>query len=240
MTVINLKCRYYRKVIPQGYSEETVVLPSEHTSFLIIDVYGIGFDPECGYGEVSELYQRGIDLYRDTVVDFIVPARDAARNFGFPIIYLTNYLAPSTTVENEWRKMSLRTCGVDVIKEWKEPNNIFKYSKVIAPKVGDFVIKKQHYSGFFETHLDSLLKELGTHNLIVVGFDADLCLRGTVIDALYRNYQVVVLRDCTCTGEYPETEVERWNNFLSIRFIESNIGYTSTANDFIQACKLSQ
>ncbi len=236
MTSINLKCRYYRNYPPQGYSEEIVTLPLQNTTFLVIDVYGLGFDAAGGYGEVSELYKTGVDLYHDTVVKYIQPAKAAARNCGFPVVYLTNYLAPSTTSSNEWRRMSMRTCGVDVLEEWKEPTDIFQFSKIIAPQEGDYLIKKQHYSGFFETHLESLLKELGTRNLVVVGFDANLCLRCTVIDALYRNYQVVVLRDCTCTWEYPDTEAGNWNNFLSIRFIETSIGYTSTAEDFINAC----
>ena len=165
LSTISLKCRYYRNYPPQGYAEEVVTLPRLNTAFLIIDVYGLGFDQGSSYGEVSELYKTSVDLYRNTVINFIQPAKAAAKRFGFPVIYLTNYLAPSTTSENEWRKMSMRTCGVDVLDEWKEPTDIFRYSKVIAPQEGDYLIKKQHYSGFFETHLESLLKELDTHNL---------------------------------------------------------------------------
>jgi nicotinamidase-related amidase len=237
MTSISLNCRYYRNFPPKGYSEENLSLDLKETTFLIIDAYGLGFDQDSEYGQVSELYKSGVELYRDTVVNYIKPAKVAAKKLGFPVVYLTNYLAPSTTANNEWRNMSIRTCGVDVLKEWKEPTDIFQFSKIIAPEEGDYLIKKQHFSGFFETHLESLLKELNTKNLVVVGFDAGICLHGTVIDALYRNYRVVVLRDCIRTCEYPETEEGGWNNFLAIRFIECNVGYTSTAEDFIRACQ---
>jgi hypothetical protein len=57
-----------------------------------------------------------------------------------------------------------------------------------------------------------------------------------VTDAMYRNYRVIVLRDATRTREYPETEAEGWANFLAIRFIEANVGYTATTDEFVAAC----
>ncbi len=54
-------------------------------------------------------------------------------------------------------------------------------------------------------------------------------------DALYRNYRVIVLRDCVATSEFPETEEGRWSNFLAVRYFETCIGYTATAENFISA-----
>jgi ureidoacrylate peracid hydrolase len=237
---IQLNCRYYRRYPagePLGYAEECLRLPRSGTAFLLVDVYGLGFDENSGYGEVSELYKSNVDQNKEIVVKKIRPAKDAAQAYGLPIIYLTNYLAPSTTEHNEWRQMSIRMADVDVLQAWKEPNDVLAFSRVIAPGPGDHLIRKQHYSGFFETHLESLLKELGIHNLVVVGFDSMICLHATVIDALFRNYRVVVLRDCISTSEFPETEAGGWANFLAVRFIETAIGYTSTAGEFIQACQ---
>ena len=238
-SALRLNCRYYRRYPthePLGYAEEQLVLPVNQTVFLIVDVYGLGFDEDGTYGNVSEFYRDFVELCREIVVGHIKPAKVAARNARLPIVYLSNYLAPSTTVQNEWRNMSIRTAGVDVLEAWQEPNEVLVFSKVIAPEAGDYLIKKQHYSGFFETHLESLLKELGVRNLVVVGFDSLICLHATVLDALYRNYRVIVLRDCIGTAEFPETEEKGWANWLAVRFIECNIGYTSTASAFIAAC----
>ena len=106
-------------------------------------------------GEVPEFYRKVADKNRDIVVNHIKPAKEAAKRLGLPIVYVTNYLAPSTNEHNEWRNMSIRTCGVDVLESWSEPNDILKFSKVIAPEEGEYLINKQMYSGFFETHLDS-------------------------------------------------------------------------------------
>ena len=237
---IELNCRYYRHYPPGeplGYAEEKLSLRLDETVFLIVDVYGLGFDEDRTLGDVAEMYKRFVDAARDIVVDHIKPAKVAAKKAGLPVVYLTNYLAPSTTENNEWRNMSIRTCGVDVLEAWKEPSDVLAFSKVIAPEEDDYLIQKQHYSGFFETHLESLLKELGARNLVTVGFDSLICLHTTVLDALYRNYRVIVLRDCVGTTEHVETAEGGWANWLAIRYIECNVGYTSTAQEFIRACE---
>ena len=237
---IRLNGRYYRYYPPEnplGAVEEKIVLGVGETVFLLVDVYGLGFDPDHDLGDAPEFYRSLAEANREAVVNHIRPAKDAAKAAGLPIVYVTNYLAPSTNERTEWRNMSLRTCGVDVLETWREPNDILAYSEIIAPEPGDHVIKKQMYSGFFETHLDSLLRSLGVRNLVTVGFDTRICLAGTVTDAMYRNYRVVVLRDCCRTIEYPETDAEEWANWLGIRFIEANVGYTATSEDFIHACE---
>jgi nicotinamidase-related amidase len=233
-----LACQYYQWFPfenPVGIVTTTLDLPKRRTAFLIIDVYGLGFDDDGPDADVANFYKVLKNEYKDVVVNHIKPAKLAARKLGLPVIYLTNYLAPSTTEANEWRQMSIRTLGVDVLEQWPEPTDIFKYSRVIAPEEGEYLIKKQHYSGFFETHLESLLKELDVKNLVVVGFDGLQCLHTTVIDALFRNYRVCVLRDCVGTLEFADTRDQHLNQWFAIRYIEACAGYTSTAADFIQA-----
>jgi nicotinamidase-related amidase len=152
-----------------------------------------------------------------------------------PIVHLTNHLAPSTTAGNEFRNMNLRTYGFDVLEAWREPADALAYADFIAPRNGDFEVKKQHYSGFFETHLESLLKELGARNLVIVGVDSRVCVGVTAMDALCRNYRVIVLRDCVRSYEFPETEAGGWANFIAIREIESVVGYTATRDAWVDA-----
>ena len=49
-----------------------------------------------------------------------------------------------------------------------------------------------------------------------------ICLGTTVVDAMYRDYRVVALRDAVITNEYPETKDGMWASFLAIRQIESD------------------
>jgi nicotinamidase-related amidase len=238
MTALRLPGRYYR-LYPTidtalGHAEDDLELGLDDTALLIVDVYGAGFDDEVPEG-LDGIYEVDAGT-RDMVRNKIRPVKDAARAAGLPTVYLTNYLSPGIDEGNEWRNMSQRVCDVDVLTAWKAPTPILEHSKVIAPDDDDVLIRKQYYSGFHETELDSTLRNRGIRNLVVVGFDSRVCLGTTVTDALYRNYRVVVLRDCVSTFEFPETREGGWANFMAIRHIECNVGYTSTAEDFRAAC----
>lgn len=63
----------------------------------------------------------------------------------------------------------------------------------------DFVIEKRRYSGFFQTGLQLLLDELGAKTLICCGFDTNICVRHTVADAYFLNFDTVVVTDATAT-----------------------------------------
>src|SRR4051794_19956565 len=237
---LTLRARYYRHYPPEaphGETEETLELDLDETVFLLVDVYGEAYDEDfVPPDDLPSFYRTPAGDPRGNIVrKLIAPAKAAAKSAGLRVAYLTNYLSPGLSEGTEWRNMSIRTAGVDVLEAWVPPNPILGHAAVIAPEHGEPVIPKQLYSGFFETHLDSLLRSYGARNLVVVGFDSRICLATTATEAMYRNYRVVVLRDATHTMEYPETEAAGWANFLAIRFIESTVGYTAATEDFVRA-----
>lgn len=237
---ISLPIRYYRQYPPVkhlGTAELIEEIRPDRAVFLIIDVYGTGYDEEALDPDMPEPYRSNVQRNRDIVVNRIRPARDAARAAGFPIVYLTNFLKSDTGTHTEWRNHSISTKGVDVLELWKEPNEILQFSRVIAPEEGDPVVKKQHYSGFFETNLEEELRKQNAFHLIAVGFDLRLCLTMTLTDALYRNFRPILLRDCTSTMTYPTQEATEAAYQTGIQFFESNVGYTSTSQAFIEACR---
>ena len=73
--------------------------------------------------------------------------------------------------------------------------------------IRDYVIKKRRYSAFFGTDLDLVLRENGVENAIVVGTKTNCCIRATVTDAYYLNYNAIVLRDCVATNSDVVNEV---------------------------------
>ena len=88
-------------------------------------------------------------------------------------------------------------------RTWREPTAAFDYLPEIEPGADDVVVRKQHYSSFFETELDALLRARGIRDLFVAGFDARICVSATATDALARDYRVFVLRDAIATTEAP-------------------------------------
>lgn len=239
-TSITLPGRYYRTYpaeTPLGHAEEILDLALDRTVFLIIDVYGLGFGDEDVPGEVPELVQQWINDNKDVVRHHIVPAKKAAKNLGLPVVYLTNYLSDALTERSELRRISLRSDGVDLLEVWKEPSDYLGHSKAVAPEGSDYVVKKQHYSGFFDTDLDSILRSHNAYNLVTVGFESRVCLGNTVTEAMYRNYRVIAIRDAIATREEVETADKRWANFLAVRFIETHVGYTCTSDQWVTACE---
>jgi len=132
--------------------------------------------------------------------------------------------------------MYIRSCGVDVLDAWVGPNEILAFAPGFEPATGEALVEKQVYSGFFETRLDSVLRGYGVRDLVLVGGDGQVCLGTTAIDAMYRDYRVIGIRDAILTGEYPETRERRFRHWFAMRQLEATVGYTTTTADFISAC----
>ena len=67
----------------------------------------------------------------------------------------------------------------------------------LEPIEGEYIVDKQRYSAFFNTNLDVILSGLGTTMTVIVGVTTNICVESAVRDALFRDYKVVVLEDCT-------------------------------------------
>ena len=126
----------------------------------------------------------GCDRARD-----IVPATaellDAARKAGVPVIFCNDAHRPGIDRELKlWGDHAIAgTPGAEVIPELH-----------LCEK--DYVVPKRRYSGFFQTDLDILLKELGVKTVVVTGLHAHMCVRHTSADAYCLGYDVVAAKEC--------------------------------------------
>src|SRR5215470_9796361 len=55
----------------------------------------------------------------------------------------------------------------------------------LKPQVGDVVMYKTRFSGFYQTDLDSVLKALGIKHLIITGCTTSVCVDSTIRDAMF-------------------------------------------------------
>lgn len=69
----------------------------------------------------------------------------------------------------------------------------------LAPSPGDVHVAKYRMSGFWDTELDSILRNLGVTTLLFGGVNADQCVLCTLQDANFLGYDCVLLEDCTAT-----------------------------------------
>ena len=113
---------------------------------------------------------------------------DAARAAGVPVVYANDAHIPGLDRE-------LELWGEHGIANTPEAQT----SPLLNQQKGDFTIEKRRYSAFFQTGLRLLLDELGAKTLICTGMDTNICVRHTVADAYFNNYDIVVAADATAT-----------------------------------------
>jgi nicotinamidase-related amidase len=63
----------------------------------------------------------------------------------------------------------------------------------------DIHVAKYRMSGFQDTELDSILRNLGVTTLLFAGVNADQCVLCTLQEANFRGYDCLLLEDCTAT-----------------------------------------
>lgn len=69
----------------------------------------------------------------------------------------------------------------------------------LEQKPEDIRVDKYRMSGFWDTPLDSILKNLGRTTLLFGGVNADQCVLATLQDANFLGYDCILVRDCTAT-----------------------------------------
>lgn len=64
----------------------------------------------------------------------------------------------------------------------------------------DIYVDKYRVSGFWDTPLDSILRQAGLTTLLFAGVNADQCVFATMQDAACIGYDTILLEDCVETG----------------------------------------
>ena len=69
----------------------------------------------------------------------------------------------------------------------------------LEPNPQDIRVDKYRMSGFWDTPLDSILRNLGKTTLFFAGVNADQCVMATLQDANFLGYDCLLVKDCTAT-----------------------------------------
>ncbi len=63
----------------------------------------------------------------------------------------------------------------------------------------DWYVEKNRLSGFFATNLDLILRGLDADTVLICGVLTNQCVKATAVDANYRDYKPIVVREATGT-----------------------------------------
>jgi nicotinamidase-related amidase len=174
-----------------------------------------------------------------------------ARTAKLPVIYVTNSSPRVEINSSPFGKRLNQSLGFNPTIDFREPDvNSLEFDKgdpiqlfipsQIAPQAGDYFIRKHTYNGFFETRLDSLLRNLGIRNLLCAGFSEDVCVLFTLANAIFLGYNAILVRDGTLATELPDEVAEFEHTQRTTLWIESFLAPSTTSEQFITGMTHSQ
>jgi nicotinamidase-related amidase len=121
---------------------------------------------------------------------------DQARAAGWPVFHVyREHRADGSDAEAFRRGLFAQgrgicvggTAGADLVAE-------------LAPLPGEHQIVKRRFSAFLGTQFDLVLRRLGVSTLVLAGTQYPNCIRATAVDALSRDYRVLVVTDA-CSAQ---------------------------------------
>lgn len=218
-----------------------IAIDTAKTAVIVVDM-------ENDFGSKGGMFDlAGIDI--SMIQKAVAPTAKvlaATRNADIPIIYLKMGFHPDLSdlgapdSVNRTRHLQIMHVGKTIQAPDGSESRILvrdTWNTDIVPQLkphpGDVVMYKTRFSGFYKTELDSVLKRLGIKHLIITGCTTSVCVDSTIRDAMFRDYQPVLLADCT--AEPIGYGLPRSNHEASLLTIEVLLGWISSSEEFIKA-----
>lgn len=183
---------------------ENLDFAKNDSALIIIDMQNAFLDKN---GSLSKM---GLDTSRATrVIEPIVNLKHEFEKNNLPIIYLQH------THRNDGLDSGLIDKVFPPIMQLghcKEGTWDCEMIDELKPQPRDIMVKKYRFSGFYNTQLDNVLRQIGADTLVVCGIATNICVESTVRDAFYRDYNVFVPEETTA-GFFVEAEKAALENF---------------------------
>ena len=235
-TTHNLKSR----IVKFDAKPEPTAIDIAKTAVIVVDMQN-DFGAKGGLLDLAGIDISGIRKAIDPTATVLASARQA----GIKIVYLKMGFHPDLSdLGSEGSPNRMRHLLAGVGKSVRAPNGTESRILIrdtwntdivpeLKPQTDDVVIYKHRFSGFYQTDLDAILKQLGVKYLIVTGCTTSVCVESTIRDAMFRDYVCVLLADCT--GEVVGSNLPRSNHEASLFLIQQRFGWVSASDEFIKA-----
>ena len=108
-----------------------------------------------------------------------------------------------------------------------------------TPQEGEMILDSQYdaYQLFEE------LRNKGIKTIIYAGYTTNMCVLVRpvgMIGAKMQGFDVILVRDATIAVETPESFDGEWAHKMAVHFVEANLGYTTTVEDFRISVRTAQ
>lgn len=180
-------------------------LSKSNTALLVIDMQY--YDAHPDYGIVSQLKSRegepAVQYYIDrlgTIIPNVQRLLIAFREQNMEVIFVR---IQSLTKYGRDRSRGHKNHDIHCPPDSKEAQIL----EEVAPAEDEIVLSKTCGSAFNGTMIDSILRNIGINNLVIVGVVTSGCVEISVRDASDRSYGVILIEDACATWTM-EMEVE--------------------------------
>jgi nicotinamidase-related amidase len=132
--------------------------------------------------------QKPLEQFEKSIGDLV----NYFRERRLPVIHLlTLHKEDRSTWTFHMKRDDFRICmeGTEGVEELD----------AVKPVPGEPILYKTRWSAFYNTGLESLLREKGYDTLVLVGFLSHACIRVTALDAYQRDFGVIIARDAVDT-----------------------------------------
>lgn len=171
-----------------------ITLERDATALLIIDMQHLDAhrDGEFGRRATDHGIADRVEWFFHRLEQVTVPAisrlREAGRRAGVDVLNTRIAALTSDGRDLGWRYRHWgMTAGVE---DWES-----QFLEEIAPRPDDIVINKTTTSAFIGSHIDRILRNLGTRYLVVCGVMTSGCVESSVRDAADSGYHALVAED---------------------------------------------
>jgi nicotinamidase-related amidase len=163
----------------------TLTLPAAGTALLLIDV-------------INDLAFEGSEplvAQAEPMAVRLAALKKRAAKAGVPCIYVNDNFG-------QWRSDFRKTVAHCTAKGSRGR----RVSIRMRPTKDDYFVLKPKHSGFYDTTLETLLRDLKITRAIVTGIAGNICVLFTANDAYMRGMKIVAPRDCCVSNTAADNE----------------------------------
>lgn len=215
----------------QAQPYEYLLPDKKHLALVIIDMQRDFLEPG-GFGEIL-----GNDVSRlQSIVPAVQQLQNAFRKQGLTIIQTKEGHRPDLSdcpPSKHARGHGELTIGdegpMGRILVLGEPGN--DIIDAVQPEPGELVINKPGKGAFYQTELETVLKERHITHLIFTGVTTEVCVQSTMREANDRGYECLLVEDAT-ESYFPEFKQA---TLEMIRAQGGIVGWTATAQQVLES-----
>jgi nicotinamidase-related amidase len=154
-------------------------VPVQGSALLLIDVINdLAFDGSEALIRQAEPMAARLAALKRRATDAGIPAIYVNDNFGQWRSDFRKTVAHCTARSSRGRRVSMR----------------------LRPTRDDYFVLKPKHSGFYDTTLETLLRDLRIRRVIVTGIAGNICVLFTANDAYMRGLRILAPADCTVSN----------------------------------------